>query len=90
MKSPAEIIGSLKRKPTDVVGLDIGSTSVHAVRMRKNGDTLTVAAIDILELPPSDRDDDTAAPTLLHLPSAIKARYASLTVETSQIGRAHV
>lgn len=73
----------MKRGPTDVVGLDIGSTSVHAVRMRKNGDTLTVTAIDILEIPPSDREDDTAAPPPLHLPSAIRARYASLVVETS-------
>lgn len=85
MKSPLEIIRTLKRGPTDVVGLDIGSASVRAVRIRKNNDTLTVTAVDILERPvqAGNEAEEHPLPTL-DLPSHVKARYASLAVDSSE------
>lgn len=83
MKPPAEIIQALKRGPTDVVGLDIGSNSVRAVRMRKNNDGLSVVAADIIDMPSqeSETDKTTALPPL-PFSAQMKARYASLAVDS--------
>ena len=43
------------------MGLDIGSASVRAVRIRKNNDTLTVAAADVIELPPRSGEEENAS-----------------------------
>ncbi len=82
MKSPAEILQALKRGPTDVVGLDVGSGSVRAVRMRKNNDGLSVVGADIIDMPaPEGETDETAPLPPLPFASHMNAHYASLAVD---------
>ena len=67
-----------------MVGLDIGSATVRAVRMRKNSDVLTITAVDVIERPvPAAGDSEEPVVTLFDLPARIKARYASLAIDSS-------
>ncbi len=83
MKSPAEILKALKKGPTDVIGLDIGSDSVRAVRMRKNNGVLSVDAAEIIDIPAQESKADKAESLpLLPCSSQMKAHYASLALDS--------
>ena len=77
MKSIKEIFERFKPHPTDVVGIDIGATSVKAVRMRKNNEGVSILAADIM--PSLQLSADTPVPPL-SLPARLNAKYAALTV----------
>lgn len=66
-----------KPKRTDVVGLDIASTALKAVRMRKNASSAVVTAA--VMLPPLDRLEE-AHERALNLPRNLKARYVSIAL----------
>ena len=70
MKTLQELIDGFRRGPRDVVGIDVGSSAVKAVRLRSHGDEVSVVATAIL--PPSNG-------STLELPAKLKARYAALT-----------
>ncbi len=47
-----ELLDKFKRKPNDVVGIDIGSTSIKIVRMKKISETETIiTAVDVIPPP---------------------------------------
>ena len=83
-----ELVARLKKGPTDVVGIDVGTTATKAVRMRINNDQITLSAADIF--PPintktdeSDKeggDSPAAVITPLSLPPKFKARYACVSI----------
>lgn len=82
MISLSELIKRFKRRPTDFVGIDIGSMGISAVRMRKNNDEVSVLAADVLP-PPEMPDKSSEAPQEippLVLPPRLKGRYACLAV----------
>jgi type IV pilus assembly protein PilM len=70
MKTLQELLDGFRRGPRDVVGIDVGSSAVKAVRLRSNGDEISVVAASIL--PKSNG-------SALELPSKLKARHAALT-----------
>jgi Tfp pilus assembly PilM family ATPase len=82
MKSLKNMAGGWKKGPSDVVGLDIGTTGIKAVRMQKRETGITVLAAEVL--PPVARGKDgtaVAAPvTAVNLPQHLRARHGCLTV----------
>lgn len=77
MKSIKELLESLKRGPTDVVGIDVAGSSVKAVRMRQHGGE--IAIIGAAVLPPVSLvagPDGLLKP--LELPQKLRARSAAL------------
>jgi len=85
MSTLKELLDRLRRGPSDVVGLDLGSTAVKAVRMRRAGNETSIVAADILPpVPPpeapSDDSAEVALPEPFALPTKLKAPYASLAV----------
>jgi Tfp pilus assembly PilM family ATPase len=72
----------LKRRPVDVVGLDIAASGVKAVRLKKSGDNISLVAAEILavtELPQSPEGPEIVVSPLT-LSEELVARYASLAV----------
>lgn len=69
-----------KRRPVDVVGIDITKTQVRVARMKKSGDSISLVAADILDpivtTSSSPEDAETLPP--LDLPAKLKAKYASI------------
>ena len=44
-----ELLDKFKSKPNDIVGVDIGSTSIKVVRMKRvSAEELTITAVDVL------------------------------------------
>jgi type IV pilus assembly protein PilM len=79
-----EFVGALLKRfrpnPSDVVGVDIGTSAVKVVRMRKNaGGKPTLLGAAILPYPESQDDGEAVAARLI-IPQRLRARYASLAV----------
>lgn len=66
--------------PNEIVGLDFGTTSTKAVRLRSGHDGVTLVAADIL--PAVNLAGDT--PPLLTLPPRLVTNYAAVTRATQQ------
>lgn len=85
MQSLSDLLRKMRRKPTDVVGLDLGSSVVKAVRLRKSpANQLQVVAADVLSVdgassPPST-ESVYALPASLQMPARLRARYAALAI----------
>lgn len=82
MISLTELIKRFKRRPSDLVGIDIGSMGISAVRMRKNNGEVSVLAADVLspiEMPDGSSESPEEVPPLV-LPPRLKGRYACLAV----------
>ncbi|MCE9614995.1 MAG: pilus assembly protein PilM [Lentisphaerae bacterium] len=78
MKSIKDAFAQLKHGPTDVVGLDVASSGVKAVRMRSHGTSVTVVAAGVL--PPVAVPEKADSPvSSLDIPGKLKARYAALS-----------
>ncbi len=82
MSSFTEILGKFKRRPSDVIALDIGATGIKAVRIKKSGDGLTLVSADIL--PAIDLVDQPDALSVdeqqpIDLKPALKARQVAVT-----------
>ena len=78
------LMDRFKRQPTDVVGIDVGTTAIKAVRMRSNSGELTLTGADILPplTTPSNGDGDqdgVLTGPVLDIPVRLRARLASLT-----------
>lgn len=72
------IMDRFKRRPQDVVGLDLTPGGTHAIRFRKNNDNIhihSVAFINSATFPPME-----GTPEPLVLPPALKAKYACITI----------
>lgn len=78
MKSFKEALAHLKHGPTDVVGVDVASSGIKAVRMRIHGDTVTVVAADVLPRVANGAPAGENTPAL-EIPGKLKARYAAMT-----------
>jgi len=74
-----KLLARLKRAPTDVVGVDMGTSAVKAVRMRKTADEMTVSGVAVLPSPlAKDENGDLVVQRPVSLPGALKSRYVSL------------
>lgn len=79
MSSLKETLARFKSGPSDLVGVDIGSTGIKVVRMRRSKDETTVVAVDVL--PPVNTTDHLATEIQpLDLPVRLKAKYVALAV----------
>lgn len=77
MKAVTDLIKRFQRGYTDVVGVDVGSTAVKAVRVKMVNRTPTVVAADLL--PPLPVPIASEAPVRpLVLPLDLQARYVAL------------
>jgi Tfp pilus assembly PilM family ATPase len=85
----SELLKKFKRTPGDLVGVDIGTKSIKAVRMRRqatSGHTVTAAGIIELPSPPADQPPTAQLSSALEnmsLPGKLKARYASIVLSGS-------
>lgn len=77
MKPLNEILAGLSRRPTEVVGVDVASSGIKAVRMRVHGEEKTVVAAAVLPALPVPAAD--APPAALELPAKLRARHAAIT-----------
>ncbi|TFH18361.1 MAG: hypothetical protein E4H02_00110 [Lentisphaerales bacterium] len=76
------MVGRLKRRPVDVLGLDLASSGVKAVRLKKIGEQISVVAADILpavRLPELGQDAAGEIPAL-ELPKEFQSKHASLAL----------
>lgn len=74
-----------KRQPTDVVGIDVGSSSIKMVRLRSSGSEITLVGAALLPPlgPPSTSANGIAALVPLEIPIRLRARHASLAFTAS-------
>ena len=74
-----------KRILTDVVGLDVGSATTRAVRLKRTGDTVTLVAADLLprQVLPA-LDGEVVRPQPLQLSKPLSALYAAVGVTSPQ------
>jgi type IV pilus assembly protein PilM len=83
MKSFKEVIDKMKHGPTDVVGIDVGTTAVKVARLRKgNNGAVTLLAADVLpkiEIPEQTPEAPAEVPAL-QIPPKLKGRYGSIVV----------
>jgi Tfp pilus assembly PilM family ATPase len=71
-----------KRRPSDVVGIDLGAEKTRAVRMRlHNGQPVVVSAdvLDPIQLPKGNEEPPLVVPPLV-LPPKLRGRYGCLAV----------
>lgn len=81
MASLKEMLERFQKGPSDVLGLDIQTSGIAAVRMRKGNEGISVVAADMLPaitLPDLDAEEPEA-PEPLAIPSKLKSRYAAIT-----------
>ena len=86
MKSLHSIVEKMRRKPSDVVGIDLTPQATYAVRMKKSVPDPTVVATAVLPAAPfpEQKDGDGESQGSLALPSAVRARYACLSLVGDQ------
>jgi Tfp pilus assembly PilM family ATPase len=82
MKSITVLLDRLRKGPADVVGLDLGSSAVKAVRLKHIGTEIQLLGAEVLpalaDLPGIDQGVATS-PTI-QLPSRVRSRSVSLAV----------
>lgn len=74
-----------KAARTDVVGLEVGSTTTRVVRLKRLGEAITLVGADLLPrlpLPPADVGDFRPAP--LEIPKSLRALYAAIAITSPQ------
>jgi Tfp pilus assembly PilM family ATPase len=71
--------GGQRKGPSDVIGLDIATTGVKAVRMKKTKDGLIVAGVALLPAIVLDGSDESQKPVLA-LPKSLLTNYAALAM----------
>ena len=71
--------GGQRKGPSDVIGLDIATTGVKAVRMKKTSDGLLVTGAAILPAIVLDGGDESQKP-VLELPKNLLTNYAALAM----------
>jgi len=79
--SLGEALNRFRQGPTDVVGIDIGSTAVKVARLRKadgNPQLVGAALLPGIEIPANALESPGQVPEI-SLPSALRGRYACLT-----------
>lgn len=81
MKTVQQILDGLKKGPRDIVGVDVGSTGVRAVRMRASGDTTAIVAAALLP-PPEMRQasDGSMEVSALQLPARLRTKHAAIAL----------
>ena len=86
MKSIASLADRFRKGPADVVGLDIGSSAVKAVRLKRTGSEIQLLGAELLpalaDLPGIDSGVNTS-PTV-ELPPRVRSRSVSLAVSGQQ------
>jgi len=68
-----------RKGPSDVIGLDVATTGVKAVRMKKSKDGLTVTGVAVLPAIVFETGDDARKP-ILALPKHLLTNYCALTM----------
>jgi len=80
MKNFKELLEKVKRGPSDVVGVDIGSAATKVARLRKNNDIISLIAADVLpkvDIPEQVAEGTVSVPPI-QLPPRLKGRYACI------------
>jgi len=83
MKSLQDLLERFKAAPKNLTGIDVGSSGIKTVRMRKSDTEISVLHADILppvEVPEEPSEDDSEPIPPLALPAKLRARYACLAV----------
>jgi hypothetical protein len=78
-----KIADKIKPHPKDVNGIDFGSTETRIVRVRKNGDALTLLGLDIL--PAIDFGAEDFPSVHFSVPLKIRANYAAISINAPQM-----
>jgi len=76
-----DLFKRLNRGPTELVAIDVGTSGIKAVRMRKTAGGAEVSGADILPMPQAesaDEEETEVATPQLSLPPELKARHAVL------------
>ena len=69
--------------PTDVNGIDFGASGTKIVRVRKNGEALSLAGVDVL--PAIDCRQSDLHPSALNIPAKLRAHYAAVCLNSPGI-----
>ena len=83
MKSFKDIADQLKRKPNDVVGIDLDTSATRVVRMRVAGDVISLVGVDSLppvELVQNNFEDAGGHVQPMALPARLRAPHACLAL----------
>jgi len=78
-----KFVDKLKSHPTDVNGIDFGASGTKIVRLRKNGETLSLVGIDILPAVDFQQNDPHALS--FDVPAKLRARYAAICLNSPAI-----
>jgi len=68
----------IKRGPSEIVAMDLGSSGLKVVRLRQGRDQFMVLGVDIL--PPVDLEQDRNKKERLKLPDVLVSNYAALSM----------
>lgn len=79
MRLAFPFMGGQRKSPSDVIGLDIATTGVKAVRMKKTKDGLIVTGVAVLPALVLDGGDEAQKPALV-LPKNLLTNYAALAM----------
>jgi Tfp pilus assembly PilM family ATPase len=82
VKLAARIAERVKVKPIDVVGLDISSTGVKAVRLKRQDGAFLLLAADFIRPPSASTSspDKSPSPEPLIIPKQLRGRHAAIAV----------
>ena len=85
MRSLKDLMSAKRRGPSDLLGLDLGTTGAKAVRVHRSGESITIQAADVFA--PVDLDavqGEGALPAPVVVPARLKARQACLVIPGRQ------
>lgn len=85
MRSLKELMSAQRRGPSDLLGLDLGTTGAKAVRVHRSGEAITIQAADVfapVELETIQGEDGMPAPVVV--PPRLKTRQACLVIPGRQ------
>ncbi|MFU8780894.1 MAG: hypothetical protein ACNA71_07705, partial [Kiritimatiellia bacterium] len=78
-----KITDKMKPHPKDVNGIDFDATETRIVRIRKNGDVLTLTDLDILS--PVDFQQEDMRAHSFTIPAKSRANYAAICFDSPRI-----
>jgi Tfp pilus assembly PilM family ATPase len=74
-----ELRAKMKRGPSDVIGIDVGQAAVKIVRLRKNGEVISVVGCDV-----SQGVTPGSVNPAITIPPKLQARFVSIAMSSSE------
>ena len=79
MQSPKEFLDRFKRGPSDLVGIDVGTTGTKVVRMRKGDEGVSLVTASLLPAVTIPEEEESASALKpIKLPAGLRAKHAAL------------